>query len=147
MDSKEALDLLYRYAKCGLAHNMFCPKDARVWVDEVGKDMVDAERWRALLNSKRIRVLGTAGIGSSDYQHFGMEVWSDFTDEGDTDLVSYGKETLTKYVDAIIGVGKICLIKKRVIGGLNLRCFVKMFGNLLVMKLIESVYTTLIALI
>jgi len=61
----------------------------------------DAKRWRTLLASKRIRILGTAGIGSKEYQHFGVEFYSFFSEkvaEG-----NYGKWVITNYVDTIIG--------------------------------------------
>lgn len=68
--------------------------------NEVQELRKDAERWRALLDSQRIRVLGSAGLGSKDYQHFGAEFWSTFPDvpEGESD---YGKHVLTTYVDSI----------------------------------------------
>lgn len=52
-----------------------------------GADKRDAERWRAFINSPRIRIIGSAGLnGDTDpngnphgnYAHFGMEIWSVF---------------------------------------------------------------------
>lgn len=45
----------------------------------------DAKRWRALLGSARIRILGSAGFDATahpgenpDYRHFGMEIWTHY---------------------------------------------------------------------
>ena len=34
----------------------------------------DAKRWRALMSSQRIRIIGSAGLGSPEYQHVGLEI-------------------------------------------------------------------------
>ena len=48
------------------------------------EDKRDAERWRALMSSARIRVMGTAGFdehgkpreGNGGYLHMGVEFWT-----------------------------------------------------------------------
>lgn len=68
-------------------------------------DARDAARWRALLSSGRIRVLGTAGFDSRQRPqrdakelHFGMEVWSRFPRPVDNER---GIHILTEYADAL----------------------------------------------
>ena len=61
-------------------------KDSAPGTPEAPADIVlDAQRWRALLGSARIRILGSAGIKSdvdpngnphNGYAHFGMEIWT-----------------------------------------------------------------------
>ena len=63
----------------------------------------DSARWDTLMNSKRIRILGTAGIGSKDYQHFGVEIWSELGDYDDKNEKDYGVKVFETYVDTIIG--------------------------------------------
>lgn len=50
-------------------------------------DQLDASRWRAFLNSARIRIIGSAGIHKitnpngepyNGYAHFGMEIWTKY---------------------------------------------------------------------
>lgn len=66
-------------------------------------DQSDAKRWRALLNSQRLRILGSSGLGSDDYQHFGVELWSKYPEcDGLKEKNDHGKEVFTKYVDTII---------------------------------------------
>ncbi len=66
-------------------------------------DSQDAKRWRALMNSGRIRILGSSGLGNDDYQHFGVELWDKYPDrDGLKAQNEYGKEVFTKYVDTII---------------------------------------------
>ncbi|MBH3164578.1 hypothetical protein I5N01_05495 [Serratia marcescens] len=69
----------------------------------------DAERWRALLASARIRILGTAGFtpasqpgvngpSNPDYRHFGVEFWTHhpgWLAENN----EYAINTLTQYAD------------------------------------------------
>jgi hypothetical protein len=46
------------------------------------QDRIDAERWRALMASARLRMLGTAGFKSEDpndkYRHMGLELWTQY---------------------------------------------------------------------
>ncbi len=66
----------------------------------------DAERWRAMLGSARIRILGSAGFdatalpgGDPDYRHFGMEIWTHYPGWL-TEKNEYGIDILNKYADA-----------------------------------------------
>lgn len=66
----------------------------------------DSDRWRAMLGSARIRILGTAGFdatafpgGAPDCRHFGMEIWTHYPGWM-TEKNEYGIDTLTKYADA-----------------------------------------------
>jgi hypothetical protein len=61
----------------------------------------DAKKWRALINSKRIRILGSGGLGK-DNQHFGMEIWDNYNDTIDN---SNGINTLNIFVETIIKRG------------------------------------------
>jgi hypothetical protein len=75
-------------------------------------DVIDAARWRALLNSPRIRMLGSAGLNKpepNNYAHFGMEIWSKYNRDYKPELLeemdrgnALGKEWLTKYADIAI---------------------------------------------
>lgn len=82
-------------------------------------DARDAARWRALLASERIRVLGSAGLMAdtdpngrpyNGYAHLGLEIWTKFSKEGysqklQDDIVhgnATGIEWLTKYVDIAV---------------------------------------------
>ncbi len=72
-------------------------------VEEIEEIKRDAKRWNALINSGRIRILGTAGIGNPEYQHFGMEIWSEYgLDYKNKEEQKYGVETLEAYTDTII---------------------------------------------
>lgn len=71
----------------------------------VEQDKVDAERWRALIGSARIRVLGSAGLTSelnpygapwNGYAHIGVELWTKHECAEENAL---GIEWLTKYTD------------------------------------------------
>lgn len=66
----------------------------------------DAKRWRALLGSARIRILGSAGFDATahpgenpDYRHFGMEIWTHYPNWLH-EKNEYGIDTLTQYADA-----------------------------------------------
>ncbi len=73
-------------------------------ITDLSSDALDAARWRALLSSARIRVLGSAGFGprtsenSDGYRHVGLEIWTQHVlkDNG------YGQVMLTDYADAVI---------------------------------------------
>jgi hypothetical protein len=74
------------------------------------QDALDAARWRALLASPRLRILGTAGFGHKDnYRHFGLEAWSEFSAQ-DGATVSWRNadaiQVLTEYADVAIQVQK-----------------------------------------
>jgi hypothetical protein len=69
---------------------------------------LSAKRWDALINSARIRALGSAGLNSelspngqpwNNYAHLGVELWTkhdEFTED------SFGKAWLEKYADIAI---------------------------------------------
>lgn len=75
-------------------------------------EALDAARWRALLGSQRIRMLGSAGLNkpeANNYAHFGMEIWtiygSRLTDEQRETMKrgnEQGRDWLTKYADIAI---------------------------------------------
>ncbi len=58
-----------------------------------------AKMWDALMNSGRIRLLGSSGLGSKDYQHMGIDIWSTYPDQPDN---TPAKEALVTYVETII---------------------------------------------
>ena len=69
--------------------------------DTAHHNTLDASRWRALLASARIRMMGSAGIDNprpDGYAHFGMEIWTIHGDvpEGYNEL---GKRWLRGYAD------------------------------------------------
>ena len=68
----------------------------------------DAKRWRALLGSARIRILGSAGFNvvahpgeNPDYRHFGMEIWTHYPNWLH-EKNEYGIDTLKQYADAML---------------------------------------------
>lgn len=63
----------------------------------------DALRWRALLASDRIRVLGRAGWKETeDYWHIGVDFYSTFPEDQDVGVEKgYGISYLTAYADHI----------------------------------------------
>jgi hypothetical protein len=76
-------------------------------------DAQDAARWRALLNSQRVRPLGNAGVSQPEanhYAHLGLELWTIFGKSASTDRLratlvkenALGREWLTKYADIAI---------------------------------------------
>lgn len=86
------------------------------------QDKLDAARWRALLASARIRILGSAGIDSeimpdgqpyNGYAHFGMEIWTKYGASLDSNQAlrmqignAQGRDVLTKYADIAIRAAK-----------------------------------------
>ncbi|VTM90554.1 Uncharacterised protein [Raoultella ornithinolytica] len=87
-------DKLYRHAQ-----------PAPVVPDDVQRD---AKRWRALLGSARIRIIGSAGFDATahpgenpDYRHFGMEIWTHYPNWLH-EKNEYGIDTLTQYADAML---------------------------------------------
>ena len=81
-------------------------------------DARDAARWRALLASGRLRLLGSAGFDNSSlygikdgrqadpsgYRHFGMEFWTIHFHDSSADNAT-GQAVLTAYADAMIEKG------------------------------------------
>ncbi len=78
----------------------------------VQSDALDAARWRALLRSERIRMIGSAGLKASmpnHYAHFGMEIWTKHSRNYSPELIerldrenAMGREWLIKYADIAI---------------------------------------------
>ena len=73
--------------------------------------LLGAKRWRALLGSARIQILGSAGFDAvvhpgenPDYRHFGMEIWTHYPD-WPHEKNEYGINTLTQYADAMLQGG------------------------------------------
>lgn len=81
-------------------------------------DALDAARWRALLGSARIRIIGSAGINQdtnpygephNGYAHFGMEIWTKYgtslsalqKEEMEVGNAN-GRSVITKYADIAI---------------------------------------------
>ena len=58
----------------------------------------DAQRWRAISNSERVRYLGSGGLGE-DHQHIGLELWDKYPEHLRTQENGIAK--LTVYVDTI----------------------------------------------
>ena len=68
---------------------------------------LDATRWRALLSSPAIRILGHAGLQDDKpidghYCHFGMEIWSHYEPYYDNKKAG---ELITRYADNMIAAG------------------------------------------
>ena len=81
--------------------------------EESERNARDAARWRALLSSDRLRLLGSAGFGTtssgqkavdsripdpSGYRHFGMEFWTKHREKSS----EHGARVLEAYADAIL---------------------------------------------
>ena len=92
-----------------ICHGEGCPaisqQSAQPAPDDVQRD---AKRWRALLGSARIRILGSAGFDATahpgenpDYRHFGMEIWTHHPD-WPHEKNEYGINTLIQYADAML---------------------------------------------
>lgn len=82
----------------------------------------DADRWRAMLGSARIRILGADGFGATglpgsdpDYRHFGMEIWTHYPGWL-TEKNEYGIDILTKYAD----ICRAAMLAQPVSGGYTL---------------------------
>ncbi len=81
-------------------------------VKQVTEQNLDAERWRALLASDRIRMIGSAGLREpegNNYAHFGMEIWTKYGRNYSPELLdqmdkgnALGREWLIKYADVAI---------------------------------------------
>ncbi len=71
--------------------------DTRRLLAEASKD---AERWNALLNCKRIRVLGHAGFNKDQigYRHIGLELWT----RHQAETTGNARELITEFADAAI---------------------------------------------
>lgn len=81
------------------------------------QDKLDALRWRALMSSDRIRVMGGAGFDwkvpgtpepTGDYMHLGVELWSRHTAKDDPQYPQTRcRNLLTRYVDELIKINQI----------------------------------------
>lgn len=58
-----------------------------------------AEKWEALINSERLRVIGTGNLGGH-HQHLGIEIWDKYP--GAFEASEPSRKVLTDYVDTII---------------------------------------------
>ncbi|EMQ4301545.1 hypothetical protein WG886_002200 [Yersinia enterocolitica] len=70
---------------------------------------LDATRWRALLSSPAIRILGHAGLQDDKpidghYCHFGMEIWSHYEPYYDNKKAG---ELITRYADNMIAASLV----------------------------------------
>lgn len=70
--------------------------------DQLRKLRPDAERWRKLMNSGRIRIVGHGSLGKPGMQHvgFSVELWDKFPHDV-TKENKYGRETITTFVDSM----------------------------------------------
>ena len=92
--------LMDEYARTTLAQNGISTEEKR-----------DAQRWRALLGSQRIRCVGSLGINSAEPDGFAtlsLELWTKYSaEEGEVQRVDYenkvGREWLEKYADIAAG--------------------------------------------
>ena len=74
--------------------------DAKNALDENAALRVDAERWRGILASERIRPMGSAGIDSpGDYAHLGLELWTTYPESPEKQNNKIGIDWLTKFAD------------------------------------------------
>lgn len=65
----------------------------------------DAERWRALMNSERLSILGTGGKGATI--HIGLELWGQHPqNERVKACTTDARRILTKYADDRRKVGR-----------------------------------------
>ncbi|EOI6410861.1 hypothetical protein ACMU73_004703, partial [Yersinia enterocolitica] len=76
---------------------------------ELSAAQLDATRWRALLSSPAIRILGHAGLQDDKpidghYCHFGMEVWSHYEPYYDNKKAG---ELITRYADNMIAASLV----------------------------------------
>ncbi|RJF99066.1 hypothetical protein [Noviherbaspirillum saxi] len=107
------------FARALLSRSTAPQEAAPVAIDDLKKQnaelVKDAQRWRAVLASARVRPLGSAGLNDAidpngspynGYAHLGLELWTIFgkslNDEQRERLVkenALGREWLTKYAD------------------------------------------------
>lgn len=93
--------------------------DPRKLAERRNKVLIDGERWRALMSSQRMHIMGwsgfkvdgpktedgrfvpeTAKVNPDTYQLFGMEFWSEHSAYKDPDFPdTFERDLLTKYVD------------------------------------------------
>lgn len=76
----------------------------------------DANRWRAVLASARIKMQGSAGLTEPQpehYAHFGMEIWSTYDRDFPAEMLekmdkssALGRDWLTRYADVAIEAQK-----------------------------------------
>jgi hypothetical protein len=66
-------------------------------MDQLHLVFQDAARWRMLLSCERIRVLGSARLGTAD-PHVGLELWANHPEKKS----GLGCQVLTEFVDGMI---------------------------------------------
>lgn len=76
---------------------------------ELSAVQLDAARWRAMLSSPAIRILGYAGLQDDKpidghYCHFGMEIWSHYEPYYDNKKAG---ELITRYADNMIAASLV----------------------------------------
>jgi len=67
--------------------------------DEIAELKRDAERWRALVSSQRIRVIGSARLGTPDGL-LSVEMWGGHAPVDEREQ-EYGVRRLTEYADGL----------------------------------------------
>lgn len=77
------------------------PSEVTVDFEEYRQTQQEARLWRGLLCSPAIRILGSSGVKaeqrkSSNYAHFGMEIWTHHTGDYDNET---GRATITGYAE------------------------------------------------
>ena len=89
---------------------MSCKGTKRI-EEQRAQDAIDAERWRALINSPYIHLYGFAGNIEGEIGHCGMDFTSRIKEE-DKELAivkeptEYARKVLITYVDTIRNVSK-----------------------------------------
>ncbi|ENE9458514.1 TPA: hypothetical protein ACPZPF_002311 [Yersinia enterocolitica] len=96
------------HSKSGIAVELAW-RDLRIeqLITQLEAAQLDATRWRALLSSPAIRILGHAGLQDDKpidghYCHFGMEIWSHHEPYYDNKKAG---ELITRYADNMIAAG------------------------------------------
>lgn len=81
----------------------------RALIAQLEAVQLDATRWRAMLSSPAIRILGYAGLQDDKpidghYCHFGMEIWSHYEPYYDNKKAG---ELITRYADNMIAASLV----------------------------------------
>lgn len=84
--------------------------DDIVFATDRPDDAADAKRWRALVNSGRLRLLGRTSFEPDNWAHFGMEFWDRYPDQSDGPTNQHEShkravDTLTEYADLLVTNG------------------------------------------
>lgn len=94
----------------------------------------DSDRWRAVVNSGRIRPQGCAGLNApmaNNYAHMGMEIWTTYDRDFSAEMLAkmdaetaLGRDYLTKYADVAVAAHRavaesgalVCTSCRRLLG-------------------------------